>query len=73
MTVTLLEISLIDPKKCGGDLSLLLDLKDDLSHFCGSLVSLKCETVTQLRQIYVKVCSTGRLSVLLESKLCDSL
>jgi hypothetical protein len=73
VTVTLREISLIGPMKCIADLFLLLDLKDDLSYFCGSVVSLKCETVTQLRQIYVTVCSTERLSVSLESKLCYSL
>ena len=73
VTVTLREIILIGPKKCDGDLSLLLDLKDELSHFCGSVVSLKCETVTQLRQSYVTVCSAGRLSISFESELRDSL
>jgi hypothetical protein len=43
VTVTLCEISLIGPKKCDGDLSLLLDLKDGMSHFSGSIVSLKCD------------------------------
>jgi len=46
LTVTLRAISLIGPKKCDGDLSLLLELKDDLSHFCDTTVPQKCDSVT---------------------------
>jgi len=60
-------------KKCDGDLSLLLELKDDLSHFCDTTVPQKCDSVTWLSQSYVAACSTGKLSFSLESKLCDSL
>jgi len=52
---TLYEISLIGRKKSDGNLSLLLDLKDYLSHFCDSVVSQKCVIVTQLSQSYLTV------------------